>query len=122
MCLKFLLMRNIWYYIFALSFPCFLFGSWFDSIPRILIQPNGERVDCYITGDQYARRLHNNDNYTIIMNVEDGYYYYADQDEDGSLIPSALIVGRGNPDSIGLEPGFSISTCLLYTSPSPRDS
>ena len=110
MCLKFLLMRNIWYYIFALSSPCILLGSWFDSIPRTLIQPNGERVDCYITGDQYARRLHDNDNYTIIMNVEDGYYYYADQDEEGSIIPSSLIVGRGNPSSIGLESGYSIST------------
>ena len=39
------------------------------------------------------------------MNVEDGYYYYADQDEDGSIIPSSLIVGRGNPSSIGLELG-----------------
>jgi len=108
MCLKFLIMRNIWYYIFVLFCPYFLFGTWFNSIPRTLIQPNGEKVECYITGDQYARRLHDSDNFTIVMNIDDGFYYYAKKDEENNIIPSSLIVGRGDPTSIGIEPGYSI--------------
>ena len=108
MCLKFLIMRNIWYYIFVLFCPYFLFGTWFNSIPRTVIQPNGEKVECYITGDQYARRLHDSDNFTIVMNIDDGFYYYAKKDEGNNIIPSSLIVGRGDPTSIGIEPGYSI--------------
>ena len=34
-------------------------------------------LDCFITGDQYGRRLHDENDFTIVMNPEDGYFYYA---------------------------------------------
>ena len=86
-----------------------LSATWFEDIPRTLVQPNGASVECFITGDQYGRRLHDNNNFTIILNQEDGYYYYADQSPAGELIPSSLLAGLGDPRSIGLEPGYAIS-------------
>jgi len=84
-------------------------ATWFEDIPRTLLQPSGESVECFITGDQYGRRLHDINNFTIILNQEDGYYYYADQNPAGELIPSNLLAGLGDPRSIGLEPGYAIS-------------
>ena len=62
------------------------------KIPRVLTQPNGIKIDCFITGDQYFRRLHDENDYTITFNNEDGYFYYADK-LNGDLIPSNYQVG-----------------------------
>ena len=87
-----------------------LFATWFESIPRAITQPNGNILSCFVTGDQYYRRLHDENNFTIILNREDGYYYYAEQLNDGSLVSTNLLAGIGNdPRLYGLEPGYSIS-------------
>ena len=92
----------------AFSMP-FLSATWFDDIPRLLYQPDGESLECFITGDQYSRRLHDINDFTIVQNSENGYFYYAKRDSGSKLIPSALIAGRGDPQSIGLEPGYCLS-------------
>ena len=84
-------------------------ATWFDDIPRTITQPDGETFDCFVTGDQYGRRLHDRNDFTIILDPEDGYYYYADRGLDGDLVPTELRVGLGDPRSIGLEPGYDIS-------------
>ena len=84
-------------------------ATWFENIPRTIKQPDGSFLHCLITGDQYYRRLHDQADYTIIHNSEDGYFYYALKDSDGSLIPSTMIAGRDNPRFGNLEPGYSIS-------------
>ncbi|GIR42055.1 MAG: hypothetical protein CM15mP52_2850 [Candidatus Neomarinimicrobiota bacterium] len=86
-----------------------LSATWFDEIPRIIRQPDGEILECFISGDQYLRRLHDINNFTIVHDKEDGFFYYAQKDSYGSLIPSTIIAGRGNPQSIGLQPGYSLS-------------
>ena len=43
-----------------------LFATWFDDIPRTITQPNGDLLSCYISGDQYGRRLHDEKDFTII--------------------------------------------------------
>ena len=63
-------------------FPIFasisiVFATWFKDIPRTITQPNGEVIDCFVTGDQYGRRLHDANDFTIMMNQEDGYYYFS---------------------------------------------
>ena len=86
-----------------------LSGTWFDDVPRIIYQPDGLQIECFITGDQYARRLHDSNDFTILHSIEDGFYYYAKKDEQGRLIPSPLMVGRDYPNNAGLEPGYSIT-------------
>ncbi|GIR57339.1 MAG: hypothetical protein CM15mP64_7510 [Candidatus Neomarinimicrobiota bacterium] len=98
-----------WHLISITLSISFLSATWFDEIPRIIHQPDGEILECFISGDQYSRRLHDINNYTIVHHEEDGFFYYAQKDSYGSLIPSTIIAGRGNPQSIGLEPGYSIS-------------
>jgi M6 family metalloprotease-like protein len=102
-------MTKIKYLIRIFVFISTLFATWFDSIPRIITQPNGETIDCFITGDQFARRLHDSKNFTIIMNHNDGYYYYAIVGFNEELLPSTVKVGHGNPEEFGISPGLSIS-------------
>ena len=86
-----------------------LSATWFDEIPRTIRQPDGEILECFISGDQYSRRIYDINNFTIVHNEENGFFYYAQEDSNGNLIASTIIAGRGNPRSIGLEPGYSIS-------------
>ena len=69
----------------------FLSATWFDEIPRIIRQPDGEILECFISGDQYSRRLHDINNYTIVHHEKDGFFYYAQKDSYGSLTPTTLI-------------------------------
>ena len=102
--MKFL--RNIFLISFSSSI---LSATWFENIPRTIELPDGSLLDCYVTGDQYSRRLHDQDDYTIIMNESDGYFYYAKKGERGELLPSSLLAGGGDPSSLGIDPGYSLS-------------
>ena len=82
-----------------------IFATWFDDIPRTITQPNGEIIDCFVTGDQYGRRLHDANDFTMIMNPEDGYYYYATKKGD-TIIPTSFKALSINPDEINIIPNI----------------
>ncbi|MBA65557.1 MAG: hypothetical protein CMG55_07130 [Candidatus Marinimicrobia bacterium] len=105
-------MTYLRYYTVLLIIQSYIFGTWFSDIPLTLTQPNGQVIECFVTGDQFSRRIHDDSGFTIIMDQKDGYYYYADNDLKGGLIPTNLQVGRGDPTSLGLEPGYAISAEL----------
>ena len=92
-------------FLFAFSS---IFATWFDSIPRSIDLPNGKKLECFITGDQYARRLHDANNYTLTINPADGYFYYAKL-VDGDIAPSEHRVGDVDPRLLGLDKGLSVS-------------
>ena len=96
------------YFLFIITISS-IRATWFENIPRTITQPNGETLECFVTGDQYARRLHDINDFTIVLDVEDGYYYYANKGSGGGLIPTELRADLGDPQSIGLEPGYSVS-------------
>ena len=85
-----------------------LFATWFDSVPRSIDLPDGTKLDCFITGDQYARRLHDANDYSIKINPVDGYFYYAEL-VNGDLSPTEHRVGEADPTLLGLDKGISVS-------------
>ena len=62
-----------------------LSGTWFDDVPRIIYQPDGLQIECFITGDQYARRLHDSNDFTIDIN-SDYYTNYIDLVGDSNTL------------------------------------
>lgn len=86
-----------------------LSATWFENVIRIIKQPDGESFQCFVTGDQYLRRLHDENNFTILLDIEDGYYYYAESVFSEKLVPSDYKVGSINPELIGIEAGLSLS-------------
>ena len=86
-----------------------LSATWFENIPRVIYQPDGHQIECFITGDQYARRLHDRDDFTILQDPADGFYYYAKKDIHGEIFPSPFMVGRDDPLASDLVPGYFIT-------------
>ena len=96
-------MINYRCFTFLLLIQSFSFSTWLSDVPLTLNQPNGQIIECFVTGDQYSRRIHDEQGYTILMNENDGYYYYADEDDFGGLIATDILVGSSDPSRLGLE-------------------
>ena len=62
------------------------FTAWINFEPQTIIQPDGNIIHCYGSGDEFYNWLHDEDGFTILQNHEDGYYYYAILESD-YLIP-----------------------------------
>ena len=68
-----MLMYLHWHLLSIAVSMSILSATWFDEIPRIIRQPDGEILECFISGDQYSRRLHDINNFTIVHHKEDGF-------------------------------------------------
>ena len=43
----------------------FVNAHWLEDIPQTITQSNGQTIQCFASGDQYAHRLHDKDDYTL---------------------------------------------------------
>jgi len=74
-----------------------------ENFPVEVVQPDGSVVNCFATGDEFYNWLHDEGGFTIIQNTETGWYVYGKK-ENGRILPSEYIVGKVEPESIGVEP------------------
>ena len=74
-------------------------------MPVVRVQPNGDTLRCYVSGDEFFHRLHDGEGYTIVQNRETGEYVYATL-QDGLLVPTRYIPGNADPASVGLSPNL----------------
>ena len=81
-------------------------------LPVVRLQPNGDTLSCYVSGDEFFHRLHDGEGYTIVQNSETGEYVYATL-RDGLLQPTGFLPGRVNPADVGLEPDLIPSDAEL---------
>ncbi len=68
--------------------------------PITLSQPNGAQINCFLSGDEYFHWVHDRDGYTIVQDLQTGYYTYAIL-VDGIPSPSSYVVGEADPASAG---------------------
>lgn len=83
-------------------------AAYLSNVPYTLRQPNGDTLQCLISGDEYYHYLHDSDGFTIVKNVFTGYYMYAEK-VGGKVVPSRYVAGKVHPRSVGLTPGVRIS-------------
>jgi len=83
-------------------------AAYLKDIPATLVQPNGDSLRCYVSGDEFFNYFHDEEGFTIIQNSE-GYYVYA-MYEDAQIVPSLFVAGTVNPTDAGLQPNVTIST------------
>ena len=74
-------------------------------MPVTLIQPQGDTLHCYVSGDEFFHRLHDADGYTIVQDPVTGQYVYAALAE-GDLVPTTFVAGKDNPGAAGLRPNL----------------
>ncbi len=60
-------------------------------------QPNGIKFTARWYGDEFEWWMETNDEFRIILNLTDGYYYYAVLDTDGEYTPSGKKVAIDSP-------------------------
>ena len=63
--------------ILILIFNVSAFCHWLENIPQQITQSDGRVIDCFASGDQFSHRLHDRNNYTIVLNELNGDFYYA---------------------------------------------
>ena len=85
-----------------------LIPNQFRNMPVDLVQPNKEVISCFLSGDEFYQRLHDNNDYTIIQSPEDGYYYYATKNET-KIIPTPFKAFSVDPKEKGITSGIKLS-------------
>lgn len=85
------------------------YAGYLRNVPQIVTQPDGSRIHCFATGDEFHNWLHDENNYTIMQNHNNGYFVYA-VIKDGKLIPSEYVAGIDDPVALGLERGVNLSS------------
>ena len=88
-----------------------LFAAYLENVPQTITQPNGEVINCFATGDEFYHWLHDAAGYTIVLNPDDGYFYYGIREGD-EVVPSRYRVNSVNPASVNLPVGAKISARL----------
>jgi M6 family metalloprotease-like protein len=100
-------MKKLISLLFATFFAISAYSAFLKNVPVDLKQPNETVIHCFITGDEFHRRVHDKDNYTIVLNPSMGYYVYAILRGD-ELLPTSYIVGQIDPKSLPIRPGYDI--------------
>ena len=103
-------MRHFCTFFFLLNiFVTSLFGAFLENVPYRLEHPNGEILELFITGDEFFRRVHDSEGYSIVPG-DDGWYYYALYDAvTDDLIPSEFKVSETRTFKLPMEKGLGIS-------------
>ncbi len=77
--------------------------------PVTITQPDGSEYSVLASGDEFHNWLHDDRNYTIILNEATGWYTWAVRN-GSELAASGYIVGQTDPAALGLATGVNISS------------
>jgi len=83
-------------------------AAYFTNLPINVKQPDGTVVKAYATGDEFYRRVSDENGYTIIRDTKTGFLVYAILEND-ELVSSGYFVGKTDPASVNLVKEIDIS-------------
>jgi M6 family metalloprotease-like protein len=83
------------------------FAAYLKNVPVEFMQPDGTIIHCFVTGDEFHRRVHDKNNYSIVQDPASGYYVFANL-ADNQLVPTPHIVGQTSPAETSLQPGYDV--------------
>jgi M6 family metalloprotease-like protein len=78
------------------------------NYPITVTQPDGAVVQCFTTGDEFYRWVHDADGFTMIQDPQTGVVVYAKLEND-ELVSTGYRVGSVDPATVGLTPWLNIS-------------
>jgi M6 family metalloprotease-like protein len=91
--------------LMAVFLPLGARAAYLRDYPLRLVQPDGEVIRCFVTGDEFRHRAHTAEGFTILEDPASGYFVYAHR-RDGRVGPSPFRVGRWSPGALGISPGL----------------
>jgi len=95
-----------------------LHAAWLNNIHYTIQQPDGTKISCLISGDEFYRRVHDAKDFTILKNPQTGYFTYAVM-KGGEPTASDHIVGKTDPYQLGLVPGIKESEARYLAARKP---
>jgi len=102
-------MKKLFTFILFLGISFVTFGAYLENIPTSLVQPNGEVLHLFITGDEFYSRVHDSEGYSVVPG-EDGWYYYAMYDAvKDELVPSEYRVTASRNFALNMDKELTIS-------------
>ncbi len=103
----------------VLTTPLLLTANYVVNRPIRIAQPDGQIIECLVTGDEFHRFVHDRDGFAIVRDPASGYYVYAARGAAG-IGPSAYRVGMWNPGALGLQRGLGPELSLQTKVPEAR--
>lgn len=100
-------MKKCVFVLASLLMVMFLQAAPIEFQPMTIYQPDGTKIECFASGDEFFNWLHDAEGYTIIQ-AQDGWFYYGIESK-GKVIPSIYIVGQVNPINTSLQKWAKIS-------------
>ncbi|MCF8358193.1 MAG: M6 family metalloprotease domain-containing protein [Prolixibacteraceae bacterium] len=82
-------------------------SAYFSFLPHEITQPDGEKIACFVSGDEFYHWMHDKDGYTIIQ-APDGYYYYGVSTGD-NIVPTKFRVNTVDPNTLAINKWEKIS-------------
>ncbi len=106
-------MKHFFFLIFFISTISFssVHAAFLKDVPQTFVQPDGEVINCFASGDEFYHWIHDARGYTLVQNADDGYLYYGIR-EGEKVVPSKYRVNSVNPVSVNLQVGVKISPRL----------
>jgi M6 family metalloprotease-like protein len=105
-------MRTVYSYFLALLILWFAQGqvqsAYIRAIPVKVVQPGGDTLRCFASGDEHYNWLHDAQGYTIMRNTLTGYYEYVTLKQQ-TLVCTGVIAGRADPASLGI-PRYALAS------------
>lgn len=83
-----------------------------QDMPVTLIQPDGQKLELLLTGDEFHHRVYDNNGYTVVKDPASGKYVYAEV-SGGRLVPGPLVAGRDDPSQSKMQPGLDDDPAIL---------
>ena len=75
--------------------------AYLRNVPVNVVQPGGDTLRCFASGDEFYNWLHDGDGYTIMRNPLTGFYEYATL-RQGHVVCTGAVPGIVNPLSLGI--------------------
>ncbi len=100
-------MKQIKLLFILLFFTQSIFSAPVHNLPVTIQQPDGTKIQCFASGDEFFNWLHDAEGYTIIQG-QDGWYYYG-KTVKGVVIPTQHKAGISIPGQQSLEKWARIS-------------
>jgi M6 family metalloprotease-like protein len=94
-------MKQLFSFFIALFIAGNVMAAPFESLPYTITQPDGTRIECFVSGDEFFNWIHDQNGFPIIQGA-DKYYYYA-VPANGVYVASEYRVGVINPASVGIQ-------------------
>jgi hypothetical protein len=94
--------------IILIAGSIYLLANQISFQPCKVVQPDGDTLKLFLSGDEYYHWIHDENGYTVVKG-EDNFYYYAIKEND-QLIPSRFKALSVVPELVGIEKWLKIST------------